>query len=82
MPAIAVGAAYDFHAGNLPKAPEFLARIGMEWFYRLMQEPKRLWKRYVYLNPLYLWLLTLQLLKLTYFDPKEATPPEQEMRYG
>lgn len=82
MPAIAVGAAYDFHAGNLPKAPEFLARIGMEWFYRLVQEPKRLWKRYVYLNPLYLWLLTLQLLKLSYFDPKEATPPEQEMRYG
>lgn len=82
MPAIAVGAAYDFHAGNLPKAPEFLAKIGLEWFYRLMQEPGRLWKRYVYLNPLYLWLLTLQLLKLTYFDPKEATPPEQEMRYG
>src|SRR6476469_4984932 len=82
MPAIAVGAAYDFHAGNLPKAPEFLAQIGMEWFYRLLQEPKRLWKRYVYLNPLYLWLLTLQMLKITYFDPKEATPPEQEMRYG
>jgi exopolysaccharide biosynthesis WecB/TagA/CpsF family protein len=82
MPVFAVGAAFDFHAGNLPKAPEFMARVGLEWFFRLMQEPRRLWKRYVLLNPLYLWLLTLQLLRLADFDPHAVTPPGQEMRYG
>jgi exopolysaccharide biosynthesis WecB/TagA/CpsF family protein len=82
MPVFAVGAAFDFHAGNLPKAPEFLASIGMEWFFRLMQEPRRLWKRYVFLNPLYLWMFTLQWLRLADYDPQEAIPPAQEMRYG
>lgn len=82
MPALAVGAAFDFHAGKLAKAPEFLGKAGLEWFFRLMHEPRRLWRRYVFLNPLFVYLLTLQLLKITYFDPKEATAPEQEMRYG
>jgi exopolysaccharide biosynthesis WecB/TagA/CpsF family protein len=82
MPAIAIGAAFDMHAGNLPQAPEFFQRWGLEWFYRLMQEPRRLWRRYVFLNPLYVSLFTLQLLKVVYFDPSRATPPEQEMRYG
>ena len=52
MPLIAVGAAYDFHAGTLAKCPDFLSKIGLEWLFRLMKEPKRLWKRYVFLNPL------------------------------
>lgn len=82
MPALAVGAAFDFHAGNLPKAPEILSKYGLEWFFRLVQEPRRLWKRYVFLNPLYLWLCALQFLRVTYFDPKEVTAPTQEMRYG
>lgn len=82
MPALAVGAAFDFHAGNLSLAPEILQKWGLEWFYRLMQEPTRLWKRYVFLNPLYVSLFTLQLLKIVYFDPTRVTPPRQEMRYG
>lgn len=82
MPALAVGAAFDFHAGNLSLAPELLQKWGLEWFYRLMQEPKRLWKRYVFLNPLYVSLFTLQFLKLVYFDPANATPPAEERRYG
>jgi exopolysaccharide biosynthesis WecB/TagA/CpsF family protein len=82
MPLLAVGAAFDFHAGNLSQAPEILQRLGLEWFYRLMQEPTRLWKRYVFLNPLYLSLFILQFLKIVYFDPSKATPPVQEMRYG
>ena len=82
MPLIAVGAAYDFHAGNLAKAPEFLSKIGLEWLFRLMKEPKRLWKRYVFLNPLYMWLFLLQALKIRQFDPTDATPPVEEILYG
>jgi N-acetylglucosaminyldiphosphoundecaprenol N-acetyl-beta-D-mannosaminyltransferase len=82
MPLIAVGAAYDFHAGNLAKAPEFLSKIGLEWLFRMMKEPKRLWKRYVFLNPLYIWLFLLQALKIKHFDPTDATPPVEEILYG
>lgn len=63
-PILCVGAAFDFHAGNIPEAPEWMQRVGLEWFYRLYQEPGRLWKRYILLNPLYLVLLFLQVLKL------------------
>ncbi|HEY1015218.1 MAG TPA: WecB/TagA/CpsF family glycosyltransferase, partial [Herpetosiphonaceae bacterium] len=54
MPLIAVGAAFDFHAGLLAQAPACLQRHGLEWSYRLVKEPRRLWRRYVLLNPLYL----------------------------
>lgn len=82
MPAMAVGAAFDFHAGKLPKAPEFMSQIGLEWLFRLVQEPRRLWRRYLLLNPLYIFLFILQAFKLGKFEPLEATPPEQEKRYG
>lgn len=82
MPVIAVGAAYDFHAGNLAKAPEFLSRMGLEWLFRLTMEPQRLWQRYVLLNPLYIWMFLLQALKIKQFDPKDSTPPQEEVLYG
>ena len=82
MPLIAVGAAYDFHAGNLAKSPEFLSKIGLEWLFRMVKEPRRLWQRYVLLNPLYIWLFLLQALKIKNFDPKDATPPVKEVLYG
>ena len=44
---LGVGAAFDFFAGTLDKAPEWVAQSGFEWLYRLMKEPKRLWRRYV-----------------------------------
>ncbi|MEG3893141.1 WecB/TagA/CpsF family glycosyltransferase [Microcoleus sp. Z1_A1] len=82
MPLIAVGAAYDFHAGNLAKSPDFLSKIGLEWLFRMMKEPRRLWQRYVFLNPLYIWLFLLQALKIKQFDPTDATPPVEEVLYG
>jgi N-acetylglucosaminyldiphosphoundecaprenol N-acetyl-beta-D-mannosaminyltransferase len=82
MPLIAVGAAYDFHAGNLAKSPEFLSKIGLEWLFRMIKEPRRLWQRYVFLNPLYIWLFLLQALKIKQFDPTDATPPVEEVLYG
>ncbi len=47
---IGVGAAFDFHAGVKTRAPEWMQRHGLEWAYRLWQEPKRLWKRYLFTN--------------------------------
>ncbi|MBW6473083.1 MAG: WecB/TagA/CpsF family glycosyltransferase [Anaerolineaceae bacterium] len=82
MPLIAVGAAFDFHAGFLSQAPPFLQNIGLEWFYRLLQEPKRLWKRYVFLNPEYLFLIFLQMINLKHFDPMSGIAPTQELGYG
>ena len=63
MPLLAVGAAFDFHAGGLAQAPEFLQRHGWEWAYRLYREPRRLWRRYLLLNPYYLWLVLRQVLR-------------------
>jgi N-acetylglucosaminyldiphosphoundecaprenol N-acetyl-beta-D-mannosaminyltransferase len=82
MPLIAVGAAFDFHAGILPQAPPWLQRLGLEWLYRLMREPTRLWKRYILLNPFYLALLTLQATGLKRFDTACGMPPAQEISYG
>ncbi len=82
MPLIAVGAAFDFHAGTVAQAPAWMQKRGLEWFYRLTREPSRLWKRYLLLNPLYLWLLLLQATRLRINDPADATSPTEEMRFG
>jgi len=82
MPVMAVGAAFDFHAGLLSSSPKFLADLGLEWFYRLLVEPRRLWKRYLFLNPLYVWMFLLQWLKIRKYDPADAVRPDQDMLYG
>jgi len=48
---LGVGAAFDFHAGLVPQAPNSLQAIGLEWVYRLAHEPRRLWRRYARYNP-------------------------------
>jgi N-acetylglucosaminyldiphosphoundecaprenol N-acetyl-beta-D-mannosaminyltransferase len=48
---VGVGAAFDFHAGLVPQAPAHLQRCGLEWLFRLVQEPRRLWRRYLHYNP-------------------------------
>ena len=48
---IGVGAAFDFHAGLVPQAPAWMQDVGLEWFFRLTQEPRRLWRRYLKYNP-------------------------------
>lgn len=58
---LGVGAAFDFHAGRIPQAPRWVQNIGMEWFFRLCMEPRRLWRRYVKHNPRFLVLFALQL---------------------
>ena len=55
-----VGAAFDFHAGRVSQAPAWMQRNGLEWFYRLLMEPRRLWRRYLLETPLFLPLWFLQ----------------------
>ena len=81
-PLMAVGAAFDFLAGSLAMAPAWMQARGLEWLYRLTREPKRLWRRYLILNPHYCWLLLQQVLKIRRFDPEDATPPTELLRYG
>ena len=50
-----VGAAFDFHAGKVRQAPRWMQRSGLEWFFRLCAEPRRLWRRYLRNNPLFLF---------------------------
>lgn len=65
---LGVGASFDFYAGNVKESPEWMGRLGLEWLYRLTQEPKRLWRRYLILNPRFVFLATMQLLGLKRFD--------------
>jgi N-acetylglucosaminyldiphosphoundecaprenol N-acetyl-beta-D-mannosaminyltransferase len=48
---VGVGAAFDFHGGLIPQAPPRMQRLGLEWLFRLAQEPRRLWRRYLRYNP-------------------------------
>jgi exopolysaccharide biosynthesis WecB/TagA/CpsF family protein len=83
LPTLAVGAAFDFHAGLLRQAPPILQRVGLEWAFRLAMEPKRLWRRYLTLNPLFSALLVLQLLRVDRVDrPREGTAPTHSLRFG
>jgi N-acetylglucosaminyldiphosphoundecaprenol N-acetyl-beta-D-mannosaminyltransferase len=60
---IAVGAAFDFHAGRVAQAPRWMMRCGLEWTFRLLKEPRRLWRRYILGNPRFIGLLFLQCCK-------------------
>jgi exopolysaccharide biosynthesis WecB/TagA/CpsF family protein len=82
LPLIAVGAAFDFHAGTLPQAPAGWQRVGLEWLFRLRCEPGRLWRRYLYLNPIYMGLVILQALRLRTFHPDNGVPPPDFVRFG
>ena len=59
---IGVGAAFDFHAGLVAQAPAYLQNAGLEWAYRLVQEPRRLWRRYLRYNPRFVSAFTQQLV--------------------
>jgi N-acetylglucosaminyldiphosphoundecaprenol N-acetyl-beta-D-mannosaminyltransferase len=60
---IGVGAAFDYHAGAVQRAPLWMQRNGLEWLYRLLSDPRRLWKRYLVTNTLFIIRASLQLLQ-------------------
>ena len=61
---VGVGAAFDFHAGLVPQASPWMQRAGLEWAYRLLHEPRRLWRRYLRYNPRFVGAFARQLLAL------------------
>ena len=65
---IGVGAAFDFHTGRIPQAPAWMQRSGLEWLFRLWQEPRRLWYRYLVYNPLFILLVLAQMLGLKHYS--------------
>src|ERR687890_1913438 len=73
MPLLAVGAAFDYHAGLLKNPPAWMQRYALEWLWRFGLEPKRLWKRYVLLNPAYLARLAAQRSGLWKAEPPPPT---------
>lgn len=60
---IGVGAAFDLYAGTIREAPAILSRLGLEWMFRLGQEPRRLFSRYLVVNPRFMWLAGKQLMR-------------------
>lgn len=81
MPVLAVGAAFDYHAGTLVEPPLWLQRIGFQWLYRLCQEPRRLAKRYVVTNARFSLLAVAQLFHLWTPHSDRCVPPD-EILYG
>jgi len=65
---VGIGAAFDFLSGNKPQAPRWIQRMGLEWLFRLISEPKRLWRRYVLGYPKFIFLVLLQQLGLKSFE--------------
>ena len=82
VPILAVGAAFDFHAGTLDQAPSWMQSSGLEWVFRLLKEPTRLWKRYMILNPLYLSKLLAVKVGFLSFSEDSFHEPTERKRYG
>jgi len=59
-----IGAVFDFYAGTIKRAPKVLIALGLEWFFRLIKEPRRMWRRYIIGNPEFIWLI----IKEKYFN--------------
>jgi N-acetylglucosaminyldiphosphoundecaprenol N-acetyl-beta-D-mannosaminyltransferase len=69
---LGVGAAFDFIAGVKKQAPSILQRLGLEWLFRLLSEPRRLWRRYLVRNPRFLYLFGLQYVRAKVAGRSEA----------
>jgi N-acetylglucosaminyldiphosphoundecaprenol N-acetyl-beta-D-mannosaminyltransferase len=65
---LGVGAAFDLNTGRLSQAPRWMRENGLEWLYRLLAEPRRLWKRYLINGPIFLWNVGLELMSVRKFD--------------
>lgn len=72
LPLLAVGAAFDYHAGQLRRPPEWMQDRGLEWLWRLGLEPRRLWRRYLVLNPRYAARLVAQ--RAGWWRPRPQPP--------
>jgi N-acetylglucosaminyldiphosphoundecaprenol N-acetyl-beta-D-mannosaminyltransferase len=82
MPVLAVGAAFDFHAGLLSQPRLWVQEAGLEWLFRLIQEPRRLWRRYLLLNPLFCWYIFLQAFGLRDFRSDDDPRPDAPINFA
>jgi len=73
-----VGAAFNFHSGRVKFAPEWMRRAGLAWLFRLCHEPRRLWKRYLFSYPRFVWKMMLQLFGLRTFALERHAKAGQE----
>ncbi|HLK96191.1 MAG TPA: WecB/TagA/CpsF family glycosyltransferase [Hymenobacter sp.] len=71
---VGVGAAFDFHSGLKRQAPHWMQRSGLEWLFRLANEPRRLWRRYLVNNPLFTLLVLQQALNSKRYSLDEQPP--------
>jgi len=78
MPALAVGAAFTYLSGELREPPAWMRRNGLEWLWRLVLEPRRLWRRYLLLNPAYLTLFAVQRVTGRTVRPEGRAPSPDE----
>ena len=81
-PVLAVGAAFDYHAGLLTEPPAWVQRSGLQWLWRLVAEPRRLWRRYLSTNPAFVLGVARQRWGRSAPDPATATPPDAELGYA
>jgi N-acetylglucosaminyldiphosphoundecaprenol N-acetyl-beta-D-mannosaminyltransferase len=65
---LGVGAAFDFNSGIVRQAPVWMRESGLEWFFRLLTEPRRLWKRYLIAIPRAIWSISLEVVQLRKFE--------------
>jgi N-acetylglucosaminyldiphosphoundecaprenol N-acetyl-beta-D-mannosaminyltransferase len=69
-----VGAAFDFHTGRIRDCAPWIKRLGFQWLHRLLQDPRRLWRRNLY-NATFLWHIALQLTGLKKYDVGPPSRP-------
>jgi N-acetylglucosaminyldiphosphoundecaprenol N-acetyl-beta-D-mannosaminyltransferase len=80
--AMGVGGSFDVWAGVTRRAPEWMQRVGLEWFYRFLQEPRRMWRRYVFGNARFAWLLLQERFGPPRKADKTGKTDEAEMKPG
>jgi N-acetylglucosaminyldiphosphoundecaprenol N-acetyl-beta-D-mannosaminyltransferase len=72
---VGVGAAFDYHTGRIRDSADWVKKAGLQWVHRLIQDPRRLWKRYLRNNPAFIWRITGQLLSERITRPLAPAPP-------
>ena len=69
---LGVGGSFDVLAGFIKRAPRWVQRLGLEWFWRLLMEPRKLWKRYLTTNSEFIWLAGREILARRLGRPRAA----------
>jgi N-acetylglucosaminyldiphosphoundecaprenol N-acetyl-beta-D-mannosaminyltransferase len=75
---VGVGAAFDYHTGLIRDCSAWVKHAGLQWLHRLAQDPRRLWRRYLWNNPAFVWNIALQLLKLRRHPRISDVPAPEE----